>query len=449
MTFALTERQEQVQQFLRGPERHKLIFGGARSGKTFLIVRAIFIRALMAGGSRHAILRFRGNAARSSIALDTLPKVRQLCFPTVALKEYRQDGFFELPNESQLWIGGLDDKERAEKILGQEYATLYGNECSQIPYSSVLIARTRLAQVIQAEIDGEKFTLPQRAYYDLNPVGGGHWTNVEFGEKKDPLSRKALANPNNFARTSINPNDNRQNLSADTLAELDALPERHRKRFFEGVYVTELDGALWTYERLEACRCEEGDVPRLQRVVVAVDPSGARGEEDKRSDEIGIICVGKGIDGRAYVLEDGSCRLGPAGWARHAVFLYKKHNADSIIAEVNFGGGMVESTIRAEDPSVSYKEVRASRGKWVRAEPISALYESRIDKVRHVGRFADLEDQLCKFSQSGYSGERSPDRADALVWALTELMIDDQSTPVVISDRLMGMVAAMGPRRRR
>ena len=425
MTFALTDRQEQVQQFLRGPERHKLIYGGARSGKTFLIIRAIMIRAMMAAGSRHAILRFRGNAARSSIALDTLPKVRQLCFPTIALKEHRQDGFFELPNESQLWIGGLDDKERAEKILGQEYATIYANECSQIPYSSILIARTRLAQMVQADVDGQKFTLPQRCYYDLNPVGGGHWTNVEFGEKRDPLSRKMIANPDNFARTWINPNDNRQNLSADTLAELDALPERHRKRFFEGVYVTELDGALWTYERLEACRCEPEDVPQLTKIVVAVDPSGARGEEDKRSDEIGIVAVGKGVDGRAYVLEDGTCRLGPAGWARRAVALYNKHAADAIVAEINFGGAMVESTLRAEAPDVSYRELRASRGKWVRAEPVAALYEEKIDKVRHVGRFADLEDQLCKFSANGYTGERSPDRADALVWALTDLMLED------------------------
>jgi hypothetical protein len=410
---------------MRGPERHKLIYGGARSGKTVLIIRAILIRAMMAPGSRHAILRFRGNAARSSIALDTLPKVRELCFPTIALKEHRQDGFFELPNGSQLWIGGLDDRERAEKILGQEYATIYANECSQIPYSSILIARTRLAQMVQANIDGQKFTLPQRGYYDLNPVGGGHWTNVEFGEKRDPLSRKALAHPDNFARTWINPNDNRDNLSADTLAELDALPERHRKRFFEGVYVTELDGALWTYERLEACRCEIEDVPQLTQIVVAVDPSGARGEEDRRSDEIGIVAVGKGIDGRAYVLEDGTCRLGPAGWARRAVEMYHRHGADSIIAEINYGGAMVESTIRAEALDVSYREVHASRGKWVRAEPVAALYEEKIDKVRHVGRFADLEDQLCKFSANGYTGERSPDRADALVWAITDLMLED------------------------
>ena len=283
------------------------------------MTRALIIRAMMASESRHAILRFRGNAARSSIALDTLPKVMKLCYPNVELQERRQDGYFELPNGSQIWIGGLDDKDRAEKILGQEFSTLYLNECSQIPYSSVLIARTRLAAVATAEVDGEKFPLPQRAYYDLNPVGAGHWSNVEFGEKRDPLSRKPFANPDNFIRTWINPADNRANLSADTLAELDALPERQRKRFFEGVYVAEVDGALWTYERLEACRCDREDVPAMVRVVVAVDPSGARGDEDERSDEIGIIAAGKGVDGRAYVLEDGSCRLGPAGWARRAV----------------------------------------------------------------------------------------------------------------------------------
>jgi hypothetical protein len=380
------------------------------------------IRALMAAGGRHAILRFRANAARSAIALDTLPKVMALCFPRVRLREYRQDGFFALPNESQLWVGGLDEKERVEKILGTEFATIFPSECSQIPYASIIVVRTRLAQVIEAKIDGERFTLPQRAYYDLNPVGAGHWTNVEFGEKRDPLSRKPLANADNFARIQINPVDNRENLSADTLAEYEALPERHRKRFFEGSYVDEIEGALWTFERLEQCRCDPADVPDLMRTVVSVDPSGARGEEDKRSDEIGIIVAAKGVDGRFYVLEDASCRLGPAGWARRAVEMFGKWRADAIVAETNFGGGMVVDAIRAADANVRVREVHASRGKWVRAEPIAAYYEDRIDKARHVGRFPDLEDQLCKFSTAGYSGERSPDRADAMVWAAADLM---------------------------
>ena len=407
---------------IRGPERHKLLYGGARSGKTFLIVRALLLRAIIAPGSRHAILRFRGNAARSSIALDTLPKCMEICFPGVPIKEYRQDGFFELPNGAQIWIGGLDDKERAEKILGQEYVTIFFNECSQIPYSSVILGRTRLAQVVIAKANGKVFALPQRAFYDLNPTGSRHWTNIEFGEKRDPLSGKPILSPENFVRAAINPVDNAENLSPETIQELANLPERQRKRFFEGAYASELENALWTYERLEEIRMDLSDIPPLQRVVVAVDPSGARGPDDERSDEIGIVCAAKGIDDRLYVLEDATCRLGPAGWAREAMKVYTRWQGDAIVAEVNYGGAMVENTIRAEAPDVKYIEVRATRGKIIRAEPISALYEERIDKARHVGRFGELEDEMCNFSVSGYVGEKSPNRADALVWAATELM---------------------------
>lgn len=138
--------QEAARRLLEGSQRYTCLAGGTRSGKTFLIVRAIVMRALQEKGSRHAILRFRANAARASIALGTLPQVVQLCFPGILLKEHRQDGYFALPNGSRIWIGGLDDKDRVEKILGLEYATVFLNEASQIPYSSALIAFTRLAQ---------------------------------------------------------------------------------------------------------------------------------------------------------------------------------------------------------------------------------------------------------------------------------------------------------------
>ena len=134
---------------MAGPQRHTCLVGGARSGKTFLIVRQIMVRAIRASASRHVILRHRYNAVKASIWHDTMPKVRQLCFPDVPIKYYRQDGFVEiLGNDSQIWLGGLDEKERVEKILGQEYATVCLNECSQIPYSSALVARTRAAQNI-------------------------------------------------------------------------------------------------------------------------------------------------------------------------------------------------------------------------------------------------------------------------------------------------------------
>lgn len=446
MSFSLTPKQLVVQNMLRGPARHKLVFGGARSGKTFLFVRALVTRAVIAPGSRHLITRLRGNAVRASIALDTLPKVMSTCFPGIKLREYRQDGFFALPNDAQIWLGGLDDKERAEKILGQEYVTIFPNECSQIPYSSILLARTRLAQVVKAKVPGRpEFTLPQRGYYDLNPVGSKHWSYVEFNRKLDPESGTPLLYPDNFISNTLNPVDNAQNLSPETLQELQGLPERQRKRFYEGLYGTEVDGALWPAELIAKCRIEGilvsevseivrkgGDdrLPAMRRIVVAIDPSGSSGKESNsssisKSDQIGIIVAGHGVDGKGYILADRTCDLPPEGWAKVAVAAYHEFAADAIVAETNYGGDMVRFVISAADPKVKFIQVTATRGKWVRAEPISVLYER--DLVRHVGRFSELEDQMENFTTGGYVGGKSPDRADALVWALTELNVDPTS----------------------
>lgn len=283
--------QEQARRLLEAPQRYSCLAGGTRSGKTFLIVQAILTRALKAPHSRHAILRFHANAARASITLDTLPNVVRLCFPRVKLKEHRQDGYFELPNKSRIWVGGLDDKERVEKILGLEYVSIFLNEASQIPYSSALIAFTRLAQSVP--------NLAQRAYVDLNPTSKAHWTNCLFGEKRDPVSMQPLADPENYARAFLNPPDNAHTLAAEFLESLAHLPERQRRRFFEGVYVDELEGALWSYELIESCRCEPADIPEENRasVVVALDPSGAAGRDDLSADEIGLVVAARGIDG--------------------------------------------------------------------------------------------------------------------------------------------------------
>ena len=373
------------------------------------------------------MLRFRANAARASLWLDTLPKVQRLCFPEFRLIDHRSDGFVEvMPGESQIWIAGLDEKERVEKILGQEFCTLYFNECSQIPYSSVLLALTRLAQVIPG--------LTQRAYYDLNPVGSRHWSSLRFVQGRDPISLRPTREPDQYAYARINPKDNAQNLSEEMLAELEALPERQRKRFYDGVYQTEVDGALWTFETIEHARCTPEDVPRdLKRVVVAVDPSGTSGDENKRSDNIGIIVVGLSMDDKGYVLADRTCNLAPEAWARVAVTAYREFKADHIVAEKNFGGDMVRAVLHTVDENVPVHLVSASRGKAVRAEPVSVLYGAERDGVwhrdliRHAGDFRELEDQMLNFSTAGYLGDRSPDRADALVWAISDLMVDQMA----------------------
>lgn len=173
----------------------------------------------------------------------------------------------------------------------------------------------------------------------------------------------------------------------------------------------DVEGALWTRAMIKAAAV----LPDMQRVIVAVDPAVTSGED---SDETGIVVAGVGVDGSGYVLADRSCRLSPDGWAKRAVQAYVDFSADRIVAEVNNGGDMVEQVIRTVDRSVPFTKVHASRGKRTRAEPVAALYEQ--GRISHAAAFPDLEDQLCGWTPE--SGE-SPDRLDALVWALTELML--------------------------
>ena len=430
--WKLNPDQRTASKLLRGPQRHTCFVGGSRSGKTSLFVSAIIARAMRAPRSRHGIFREHANAARSSITLDTFPKVVQLVFPGLDAEPHSRDGYFGLRNGSQIWVDGLDDADRVDKILGREYATMFFNECSQIPYQTVLTALTRLAQVVPTEnndVIGEP--LRQRAYYDLNPLGRGHWTNVLFGDRRDPVKRQPLANPDNYVRAFLNPVANAENLAPEFIQSLADYPERQRKRFYEGVYVDEYEGALWTYEGLERGRVEELPVEQRRRVVVAVDPSGASSSDDETHDEIGIVVVALGQDGHGYVLADRSLRDGPSAWARAAVAAYHEFGADSIVAEGNFGGEMVRKVISTANPQVSVRLVTASRGKAVRAEPVGALYGESPDykniRVHHVGRHPRLEDQLVSFTSAGYRGEDSPDRADALVWAVYELMLSSSA----------------------
>lgn len=417
-SFELTARQIEATKLLGSPAIHTMLYGGSRSGKTFTIIRAIITRAL-AHKSRHAVLRYRFNHLKGSVIYDTLPKVMELCFPGVAdlCHMDRSDWFYTLPNKSEVWFGGLDDKERTEKILGQEYASMFLNECSQIPWTSRNIAMTRLAQ---------KTELRLRAYYDCNPPNEAHWTKRVFVDKIDPDTRMPFRNKDNFTSMVMNPADNAGNLPKEYLDELNALPERMRRRFLLGMFGTAAEGALWTLESIDRGRVLDGVYPDLQRIVIAVDPSGCSGPEDERSDEVGIIVVGLGVDGRAYVLEDLSGRFGPGGpegWGAIVASAFDRHAADCVVAETNFGGDMVHEVIRVARPRTPFKKVSASRGKVVRAEPVSALYgsENDVGKVSHVGIFPKLEDQMCGFTTAGYMGDRSPDRADALVWGLAEL----------------------------
>jgi phage terminase large subunit-like protein len=420
MAFQLTARQQEAQRILSGDATHLMLFGGSRSGKTFLLTRNVVMRALKAPNSRHAIFRFRYNHLKASVVLDTFPKVMRAAFPGVAWDMHQQDGYVSLPGGSQIWFAGLDDKDRTEKILGQEFATLYFNECSQIPLSSIDTALTRLAQKATQVIEGrEPVTLRLRAYYDCNPPSKTHWTYRRFVEKRDPDTRLGLPRPEDYAAFSINPGDNAANLSPEYLRMLESLPARMRARFLEGRFADANPNALFPEEHIDRWRVLDGVVPQLVRVVVAVDPSGADDEASSDNDAIGIVVVGLATDGACYLLEDLTVKAGPATWGRVAAEAFDRHKADCVVAETNYGGAMVRQVIETARPRTPFRPVSASRGKVVRAEPFSSLYEQ--GKVRHVGMFPELEDELSGFATTGYTGSRSPNRADALIWGLAAL----------------------------
>jgi predicted phage terminase large subunit-like protein len=217
----------------------------------------------------------------------------------------------------------------------------------------------------------------------------------------------------------MNPQDNAENLPPDYLTSLQNLPARLQKRFWLGQYGELAPNALFADDRIDLWRVLDGKLPDFQRVVVAVDPSGSGDQDNADNDEIGIVVAALGTDGRGYLLEDLTVKAGPATWGKIVTNAYDRHSADRVVAEGNYGGAMVAHVIQTARPRTPFSLVTATRGKVVRAEPISSLVEE--GKVRMVGYFPDLEEELSGFTTNGYTGDRSPNRADAFVWAFTEL----------------------------
>ena len=209
--------------------------------------------------------------------------------------------------------------------------------------------------------------------------------------------------------------ENKANLAPSALAELELRYSGTRigRQELYGEILDDVEGALWTRSMIDDARIQKNELPPLIRIVVAIDPAVTSGEN---SDDTGIVVAGVTADNHYYVLDDKTCHLSPEQWARVAVTAYEDWKADRIIAETNNGGDMVELVLRNVSPNIPVTKVTASRGKRVRAEPISALYEQ--GRVHHVGLFGQLEDQMCQWIPD--SGD-SPDRMDALVWALSQL----------------------------
>ena len=224
--FIKTLKQVEAVKTLGGIARHIMLFGGSRSGKTFILIFAIIVRASKTK-SRHVILRHKFNHAKRSIWLDTLPKVLKICFPYLKVVWKKSDFYIVLPNAYAIWIAGLDDSDRVEKILGMEFSTIYFNESSQIIYASVKVALTRLA---------EKNSLIKKVYYDENPPSKKHWSYWLFVRFLDPDENEPLIE-GNYTSLLMNPKDNIENIDKDYIkVTLASMSSKDRARFEHGLF---------------------------------------------------------------------------------------------------------------------------------------------------------------------------------------------------------------------
>ena len=281
-------------------------------------------------------------------------------------------------------------------------STIYANECSQIPFEAITLLWTRLA---------ENSGLEQRFYYDCNPPGKKHWTNLLFLEKTLP---DKTPHDLQVAYLQVNPGHNVANLSPEYIHALESLPKRQRLRFLKGEYLADVEGALWTDEMVVRARLREPG--EFRKTVIAVDPSVSN---NPNSDECGIIPCSIDIERMGVVRGDLSGKMSTRKWAQRAVGAYHAYEANCIVAEKNQGGDLVADAIHNIDPFIKVELVHSSVGKMARAEPVSMLYEQ--DHVCHVGDYPALEAELTETDFDEIT--ESPNRLDALVHGLTYLMV--------------------------
>jgi hypothetical protein len=397
---------------LRGASRYKAIYGGRGSAKSWSVARALLLR-----GARKPLRILCAREFQNSLA----ESVHQLLADQVA----------EL---------GLAD------IYTIRKGAITGSNGTEFVFAGLKhhISKIKSFEGVDIVWVEEGQTVSKHSFDVLIPTirrpGSEIWVTFNPDLEEDDAWQRFVVSPlPGSIVQEVNWNDNPW-FPDELRLEKDHLKSRDLDAYYnvwEGRCRSHVSGALWTKEVFAANReaAPENEVKRaellasLRRVVIAVDPSGCAGEEDKRSDEIGIVAAGIGHDGIGRVLEDATGRYSPDGWANKTLQLFDRWKADRIVAEKNFGGAMVESTIRTARKTAPVRLLTASRGKVQRAEPVAALYAQ--GRVRHVGQLPELERQYCLFSTGGYVGARSPDHADAAIWGLTELMLDMEPQPNV------------------
>lgn len=402
----------------RSTATNLLFYGGGRSGKSIVISYIILMRAMAAPGSRHGIFRRTATACRDTLFDLAFRKACELTYGRDFLNNPKNcsiksiDMTITLANGSVISFGGLEEHNR-DRILGQEFETIWLNEATEFDYSDYVFLMSRLSGVTLTSTGRPMRPL---MFTDLNPDLKTHFTFRCWIEKINPARNVPLRDPTNWDSLQMNLAEDATHVSSSYREGLMDGSDADIQRFVSGYWRDEREHSLFRPSVVNQHRI--ADAPSdLRRIVVAVDPAISSHEG---SDETGIVVAGEGADGDYYVLADYSLKGAPREWAAAAVQAYTDWEADRIVAEANQGGLMVSETLRHASRNVSVKLVHASRGKVIRAEPISALYSE--GRVHHCGEFPTLERQMFSFHSSfDRRKQGSPDRLDALVWAITEL----------------------------
>lgn len=338
--------------------------------------------------------------AASLAATTKLTFLRDVVPAGEIVRSNKTEGWYELANGSRFWFLGLDPDPQTgmpSKVGSLDLAFAFVDEAIELTESDwmMLLGRLRYPGVPYHQIGAA-----------TNPADPSHWIKRRFDE---PATDRRMLQ----ARTT----DNRL-LPLDYRLRMDALTGLYHARYVRGEWIA-VEGPLWKLDQIQIAPAptvyvKGQPVVDYQRIVVGVDPAATSADG---SDETGIVVAGRGPDGKGYVIDDRSCRLPPAQWARRVVDAYEEFKADRIVVEVNNGGEMVETVLRTVSQTVPITTVYASRGKVKRAEPVAALYEQ--DRVRHLAKFTDLESQMMAFDPAKSAAH--DDRVDALVWAMTDL----------------------------
>lgn len=377
--------------FMRS-SRYKAAYGGRGSGKSHFFAEAVVEYCLRHSGARVVCVREVQKALRESVKLLIEDKIEAL--GVSSLFRVMSDSIMTPGGGVILFLGMADHTAESIKSL-EGFDIAYVEEAHTLTAKSLEILRPTMR-----EDDSEM-------WFSWNPRSAKDPVD-EFFRGQSPPPDAVVVNTN-YINNPFFPKVLEEERKHDELHMRDRYGH-----VWLGDYEPSAIGAIWTRITLHEGRVEEA--PTMSRIVVAVDPAVS---SEKGSNEHGIIVAGIGSDDRGYVLDDVTCKGGPQHWAERVVATYDRHEADAVVIEINQGGDMVRYTLRTVRPDLKVIEVRATRAKHVRAEPIAALYT--LGKISHVGAFPELEDQQCLMTAGGYEGEGSPDRVDALVWAFTEL----------------------------